>query len=535
MSRTLAHQAQALPGLAGMVWRLAPGECRRLLGWVLLGTVLEFLAVAALAHLAQPARLSLSQGYGALLALLGAFALAQLALLLAGLGQQAASEHAGRRVIKALWVDLHDRLVAADPALAEQLPVGAAEHASGPSLQQLALALPALALGVAAVLGLAAAALAASLAGGGWMLAVPLLAVGLGLLLRRPARQRLLPPMVRAAQRVQAAMETHWQGLKSIRGLGLHGYAGRRFARRLRQAQQWRALWLARQRRERLRAGLLAGLAVVGAGLLLPLFEGSGAGLAALLAFGWRFVARVGAVQAALSALAVAGQSRAEYEAVLATARAHAASRGEELPAWQTLRFRGLALRQGADGWRLPPVDGALHRGGWLAISGPSGSGKTSLIEVLAGLRRADAGSLWLDDRPLPPGAWRPRIAYAPQQPWVMADASLRANLRCGRAQDDAALAAALHQAGAGALAARLDEPAGRLSQGERQRLAIARALLEPADFLLLDEPSSALDEAAEAALLDSLRSLRGGRTLVTVSHRASLTAAADAVLVLPG
>jgi ATP-binding cassette, subfamily B, bacterial len=77
-----------------------------------------------------------------------------------------------------------------------------------------------------------------------------------------------------------------------------------------------------------------------------------------------------------------------------------------------------------------------------------------------------------------------------------------------------------------------IDEHASTFSGGERQRLALARALVKDAPILLLDEPTAALDELTEAAIDDTLRRLRRDRTLIVVTHRMAITSEADHVVV---
>ena len=166
---------------------------------------------------------------------------------------------------------------------------------------------------------------------------------------------------------------------------------------------------------------------------------------------------------------------------------------------------------------KLDILGHTLNPGERLAIVGPSGCGKTTAIETLLGLRGK---------------AIAPRAAFA----WLPQDAGLvagtvRENLRLAapRATDeqlwqvleDAALADRIRAAPQG-LAAYLGDDGERLSGGERRRLALARAYLREAPWLLLDEPTEGLDAAAEALVVERLeqRLARTGQGLVVVSHR---------------
>ncbi|MDR3512054.1 MAG: ATP-binding cassette domain-containing protein [Caulobacteraceae bacterium] len=182
---------------------------------------------------------------------------------------------------------------------------------------------------------------------------------------------------------------------------------------------------------------------------------------------------------------------------------------------------------------RADEASATLAPGERLALVGRSGAGKTRLLEMLVGLRAAEPGRLVIGGTPLealPVGAARPLFAFAPQDAAMVAG-SVRENLRLGdpdapdealwAALDDAGLAAKIH-----ALPHGLDSWVGqggeRLSGGERRRLGLARALLRPAPWLLLDEPTEGLDGRTEAAVVEALerRLQRTGQGAVIVSHR---------------
>ena len=182
----------------------------------------------------------------------------------------------------------------------------------------------------------------------------------------------------------------------------------------------------------------------------------------------------------------------------------------------------------------LQEISFAVPAGGRLALVGPSGSGKSSLLEALAGWLPPTAGMLMVP----PPG----QVALATQRPWIFRG-TLAANIRLGRADaGDAEVLAAAEAAQVLAFAAQLaqglDTPAGEggvgLSGGEARRVALARALLRPADLLLLDEPTAFLDPATEARLLDSLGRATRGRTVVVATHSPAVMAWAGRVLHLP-
>ncbi|PZR32402.1 ATP-binding cassette domain-containing protein [Caulobacter segnis] len=177
----------------------------------------------------------------------------------------------------------------------------------------------------------------------------------------------------------------------------------------------------------------------------------------------------------------------------------------------------------------LRVLDQALEPGERLAIVGPSGCGKTTLVETLLGLRGTPA--------PLP----RAAFAWLPQDAGLIAG-TVRENMRLAAPQaSDAILWEALEDAGLadrvraapGGLSAYLGDDGERLSGGERRRLALARAYVRNAPWLLLDEPTEGLDAATEARVVEGLarRLARTGQGLVLISHRPAPTRLCGRVL----
>jgi ATP-binding cassette subfamily C protein len=174
-------------------------------------------------------------------------------------------------------------------------------------------------------------------------------------------------------------------------------------------------------------------------------------------------------------------------------------------------------------------------------LVGPSGAGKTTLVDLLTALLRPDAGEIRVDGVALGTidrRRWRRMIGYVPQETLLLNDTILD-NVTLG----DPELTAtdgerALRAAGAwefvvaspDGLHTLVGERGARLSGGQRQRLAIARALVHRPRLLVLDEATSALDAESEAQICDTLRGLRGALTILAISHRPALAAAADHV-----
>ena len=175
-----------------------------------------------------------------------------------------------------------------------------------------------------------------------------------------------------------------------------------------------------------------------------------------------------------------------------------------------------------------------IPAGSICAILGPSGAGKSTIADLLMRFYDPDAGAIRLDGRDLRDLSLtnlRGAIALLDQSPYLF-QASVRENLAYARpgASDEeifsAARAAAIHDrilALREGYATIIAERGQTLSAGERQRLALARALLANPPVLVLDEPTSALDEANERAIAETLISVARGRTVVLITHRASL------------
>ena len=186
-----------------------------------------------------------------------------------------------------------------------------------------------------------------------------------------------------------------------------------------------------------------------------------------------------------------------------------------------------------------------LPAGSFTVLEGSSGSGKSTLLKVIGGLLTPARGHIFLDGFPVEEIAPedRPRhIAYVPQEPYVFS-ASLRANATLFCMREDARIKRALQQAGLGswlsALPEGLDTVLGNggmgLSNGQRHRLGLARAILSDAPVLLLDEITAGLDETTEQAILAFLKDFSCRRTVLFASHRPAVLRAFPNSLRLDG
>ena len=172
-----------------------------------------------------------------------------------------------------------------------------------------------------------------------------------------------------------------------------------------------------------------------------------------------------------------------------------------------------------------------MPAGSVYGLAGPNGAGKTTLLSILAGVRRADRGTVNL-------AISRRRIAVCPDVPefdgWLTAcEVVDLARSLMGQAPDESAVTASLATAGLADMAAKR---VGGFSRGMIQRLGLACALAGDPELLILDEPTSALDPAGRAELLGLVAAMRGRRTVIFSSHiLADVQRVADQVGILRG
>jgi len=198
---------------------------------------------------------------------------------------------------------------------------------------------------------------------------------------------------------------------------------------------------------------------------------------------------------------------------------------GQELPALQDASFR-------------------IESGERVAIIGRVGSGKTTANRLIAGLYQAQKGAVRIDGvdiRQLDPGDLRHNIAYVSQDNQLLFG-SIRDNLTMGIVHvDDERIVRAAQLSGVAAFVNRhplgFDMPVGEhgsmLSGGQRQAVALARALVQDAPVLLLDEPTGAMDNSSEEHIKRELSGVVQGKTLILITHRASLLELVERVIVV--
>ena len=191
----------------------------------------------------------------------------------------------------------------------------------------------------------------------------------------------------------------------------------------------------------------------------------------------------------------------------------------------------------GAETPSLRDVTLEIPKGQIVAMIGPSGSGKSTLADIMAGIMTIDGVAIDAANR----RAWRSTVASVPQESQLL-HTTLASNLRLGNAHaTDVEIWDALERANIAelvrALPDGLETVAGdrgtRFSGGERQRFALARALLRKPQLLILDEATSALDWENQRMIVAAITALRGELTILTIAHRPSLVSFADHVVAL--
>lgn len=269
---------------------------------------------------------------------------------------------------------------------------------------------------------------------------------------------------------------------------------------------------------------------------------------------------------AAADGVAAAGAALAILETPLPVP-----GRRRDAPAVPGFQLDGVTVGDAGERGTVGPLSLTIPPGAITVVTGDSGAGKTTLLHLLAGVQRPTDGAVLvtagepagnadgpgecpgsgvidgektcdeIDLADLDPAVWRARLSWAGQGAAMQAG-SIRDNLVLGNpGADDAQLRAALAAADAAGFVddlplgwhTVLGEAGAGISQGQRQRLALARALARPSGLVLLDEPTAALDEATEQRVLAGIARSVVGRTVVLVTHRPAPVALADQVVEL--
>ena len=189
------------------------------------------------------------------------------------------------------------------------------------------------------------------------------------------------------------------------------------------------------------------------------------------------------------------------------------------------IKLRNVCFSYG-DRQVLRDVTLSVETGEQVGIVGASGGGKSTLLKLLAGLYAPGRGEIAVAGRHTPVEIRR-EVALVPQSN-LLFPATIRENITCGHPMEEARVLAACRAAQlenwVSSLPLGLDAPVGerggKVSGGQAQRIAIARALAKDAPVVLLDEATSSLDDETGGAVLEALARLTWGRTVVHVAHR---------------
>ncbi len=292
-------------------------------------------------------------------------------------------------------------------------------------------------------------------------------------------------------------------------------------------------------------AVLLSAVVLLGLG---PLRLTTGAMLVFLFAF-FRAAPRLAGMQSKLNLIVSEIPAYAEITEFLGRCSAEA-ERGGAVgtlpPVTRSVELRGVRFRYGPEHPAI--LDGftmEVRSGEVVALAGASGAGKSTVADLFLALLQPDVGELLLDGKAVTRDearAWRRRVAYVSQDT-LLFNASIRENLLWAKpGATDGELREALAAARAGfvdGLREGLETGVGNrgtlLSHGQRQRIALARALLLKPSLLILDEATNSLDVENEQAILETVRAGSAGRATLLISHRESAMRMADRLYVLDG
>ncbi len=208
------------------------------------------------------------------------------------------------------------------------------------------------------------------------------------------------------------------------------------------------------------------------------------------------------------------------------------------------VRFEGVSFAYGEGPTVLKDVSFTARAGQTVAIVGPTGAGKTTLLALVSRLRDVNAGRVLVDDqdvRELDLSALRRRVAFVAQDLFLFTGSVLDNVRLFDRSIDEDRVWSALETVGAAdfvralpdGVRSEVAERGSTFSQGQRQLLAFARALVTEPDVLVLDEATASIDSGAEQRLQRALRAALRGRTALVVAHRLSTVQDADLILVL--
>jgi len=385
---------------------------------------------------------------------------------------------------------------------------------------------------------------------GGMLAAVPMVAIPILLtvawLAKRPLERKVNESMQASTQRTAHLFET-MNGLDTVKALGAEAWSRRKWES-LTQKIAFNNLET-REITSRVTyintaVLALAGVAVVAVGALMMSEQAMTLGQIIAVSM---LTARALSPVSQIAGLVVRWQqTKYSYEALekIMTAPTDEASTTLQAPPLQgALEFRDLSFAYPKSPPTLERLNLKVRPGERVGIIGKLGSGKSTLLKLVVNQYSATTGSVLVDDlvtTQLQPLSLRRQIGYVPQDVTLF-HGTMRENIELGRVQaSDEALLSAMRTACLDEVVAQLPEGVGtqvgergeRLSGGQRQIVAIARALLTRPRLLLLDEPSSMIDPATEQKLISRLRGLKDA-TIIVVTHRMAMLALIDRLVVM--
>ena len=212
----------------------------------------------------------------------------------------------------------------------------------------------------------------------------------------------------------------------------------------------------------------------------------------------------------------------------------------------ETIEFKNVFFSHVKNSPVLREINFKINKNQSVALMGKSGSGKTTLLDLVAGLNHPEEGRVLVNGLNLKEAdifRWRDSLAYLSQDS-VLYDMTIAENLNFGNAGVSREFMVEVCQS-VGAHEFIMAQPAGydtvignrgqNLSGGQRQKMALVRALLRKPQLLIMDEPTSALDPESEQTIVEFLRRMRGKITILLVSHRLSLAQNSDLIYVMEG
>jgi ATP-binding cassette subfamily C protein LapB len=388
---------------------------------------------------------------------------------------------------------------------------------------------------------------------GGWVALVPALAIpiviGVGCL-TQPAMNRLSARAMGEGLQKQSVLVETVGGLETVKATG----AGRLLAKRWSKAVEQHSSSSLRQRlvasigiTTATSAGTIsyAGVVIVGVGLIADQQMTMG-GLIACSILAGRAVAPLAQISQLLTRMTSTRTAYRQLNEMMSQPAEGPSGEGLKVRGLKgRIEFRGVAFRYpGAPEKTLDGIGFAIEPGEHVALLGPVGSGKSTILRLILGLYPPEEGVVMIDGtdiRQLDPSELRGHIGTALQES-VLLTGSIRENITLGReAIDDEELLRASTLSGthgfigqiANGYDLRLADRGEGLSGGQRQSIALARALAGRPPILVFDEPTSAMDTQSEMALIQRLQEETSDRTLVVVTHRPPLLQLVSRILIV--